>query len=963
MPAENPAVHSRVIVLGLVITGLALLFCVRLIQLQAVDGARYAQVVDQSRVVTEVIQPLRGRILDRTGTPIADTRLVYHAAVIFTDLEVSSRLRRSYTIWRFDERHLGELLVDLTGRVRVPPGASLRDLVVRELTDFPAVALVSGPRRGDDQLGLLVLPKDALNPYRSDDDQADVAQVAQLAEGDLFGEDPVAALEKEVRLRWNLDAAVLSEEVFAAAAATLDRDFHLGGGDRTLDLLDPFAPGFTIALPVAGGVGDAPPKTADTRLRLLVADQRLQAETAVARAADAELSLVHERFARALAEARATHPVAPSPVYYSAAINAEQIAPRLPRGTVMQHVTLSGVPGARERILLIQGDPPDGEGLYTALTRRVAANLGIDAVTLQGLIERHGEALTPRQADQAYRTHLLVLDAARVDRLADGLAAELTHHGKPTTRLDVDHLLAKARRTADQEWTGQTRRDPIALFSDIPQPFAVRFAGRDAEPPKDLLKRYDDGGAELPGLVVSTGTGRAYPFGSSLCHTLGTIGADPANHEGPSAGRWGLEALYDSQLRGIPGSRVRIRTPDGVHDAAVDPALNGQDLTTELDMEVQTIAEDSLEHYYELAQTLGSATDRMEKAREIGKGKAGFVLLDCQTGGILALASNPRFTYDQLRTDYDALAKDPAEPLTDHSAVPDQPPGSSFKILTALACLEHGAINPGQYLDCKGYMTMYKGKKILRDHAPPGRYNLIEAIQMSSNVYFATIGATLGPERLVDIADKIGLGRRVALDVPQQRAGVLPNPHQIALLRPSEPHWTPNDTWRMSIGQFATASPLQCAVIAAAVANGGHIVRPYLVRPATQPEVVDLHIKKEWLGDVREGMERVTANLDHSTAKLLVLQGKAAGIKVAAKTGTSEWGSAAQREAGLRPDHAWMIGYAPADNPTVAFACFINSGTFGGQACTPVVKRVLEAYFSKYGRDGHLDTGEHPAAP
>ena len=965
MAVENPAVHSRVIVLGLVITGLALLFAVRLVQLQAVDGARYAQVVDQSRVVSEIIQPRRGRILDRSGTPIADTRLVYHAAVVFSDLEVPSRMRRAYTIWRFDERRLGELLVDLAGRVRVPAGTSLRDLVVRELTDFPGVAVRTGPRRGSDQLGLLVLPKDALNPYRSDDEPG---EVAQLAEGDLFVEDPIAALEREVRLRWNLDATVISEAVFTAAAAALDRDFHLGGNERAADLLDPFARAFTIALPLPNPPSlppssppsanpstptDAPPKTADVHLRLLVADQRIQAETAIARAADADVALVRERLTRALVEGHVANPVAPSPVYYSAAFNAEQIAPRLPRGTIMQQIALTGVPGARERVLLIQSDPPNNEGLYTRLVRRVAANLGLDAVTLQSLLETHGEALTPRETEKAYHTHMLVLDTPRVDRLADGLAAELTRHGQPTTRLVVDRLLAKARATADNEWTGQTRRDPIALFSDIPQPFAVRFTGRDTEPPKELLARYDDGGAELPGLVVSTGTGRSYPFGASLCHTLGTISAEPGNRDGPSSGRWGLEALYDSQLRGMPGTRVRIRTPDGIREAAMDPALDGQDLTTEIDMEVQTIAEDSLEHFYELAQVLGSATDRMERAREVGKGRAGMVLIDCQTGGILALASNPRYTYEQLKTDYELLLKDPSEPLIDHSVVPGQPPGSSFKILTALACLEFGVINPGQELYCQGYMTMFKGKKILRDHAPAGNYNLVEAIQMSSNVYFATIGAKLGPARLVEIADKIGFGRRVAIDVPQQRAGVLPTPAQISLQRPAEPRWTPNDTWRMSIGQFSTASPLQCAVIAATVANGGHIVKPYLVRPATQPAVVDLHIKKEWLGDIREGMERVTANLDHSTAKLLVLQGKATGIKVAAKTGTAEWGSAAKRESGQCPDHAWMIGYAPADNPTVAFACFVNAGTFGGQACTPIVKRVLETYFAKYGRDGH----------
>lgn len=956
MAAEHPDVHSRVIVLGLAITAVTLLFAGRLFQLQVVQGSRYAQAVDQSRVVTEIIQPRRGRILDRTGMPIADTRLVYDASVVFTDLEVPTRLRRAYAVWRLDERRLGELLADLTGRVHVGPGQTLRELVVRELTDHPAVALRSGPRRGDDRIGLLVLPKDALNPYRDEGDgEAPGAEAAALAEGDLFVEDPVAALEREIRARWDLDCSLFTAAVFDAAAAIIDRDFPLPGPERAVDLLDPFAPAFTVALPVAAAASavDAPPKTADVRLRLLVDDQRAQAEAALARVADKDPALVRERLARAFAEARMAHPVPPSPVYFAPTALAEQIAPRLPRGTVMQQVGISGVPGARERILLIQGDPPDSEGQYTQLARRVGANLGLDPVSFQSLIEAHAEQIGPRTAEQDYRTHYLVLDHQRLTRLADGLAAELTRFGRPVSRLEVDRLLAQARRTADKEWAGQTRRDPIQLFDDIPQAFAIRFAGRDSEPPRELLRRYDDAAAELPGLTVATATGRAYPFGSSLCHTLGTVGADPANRSGPSVGRWGLEALYDQQLRGIPGSRVRIRTPDGVRVAAQDPAFDGQDLVTEIDMEVQTIAEDSLEHDFDLAQALGSATARMERAQAVGLGRAGFVLIDCQNGGIISLASNPRFTYEQLATDYEKLVKDPAEPLLDHAAIPSQPPGSSFKILTALACLEYGVINPGQEIYCQGYMTTYRGKKILRDHAPAGSYDLIEAIQMSSNVYFATIGQRLGEERLWEIADKVGLGRRNALDVPQQRPGVLPNPANIARFRPAEPKWIPNDTWRMSIGQFATASPLQCAAIAATVANGGHIVRPFLVRPANLPEAGDLHIRKEWLDDVRDGMERVTANLDHSTAKLLVLQGKAAGIKVAAKTGTAEWGSAAQREAGLRPDHAWMIGYAPADNPTVAFACFVHSGTFGGQACTPIIKRVLETYFAKYGREGH----------
>ncbi len=950
MAAEAPAVHVRTVVLGLVLSGCALALAGRLFWLQVVHGGDYAAAADQSRVMTEIIQPRRGRILDRSGTAIADTRLVYDACVVMGDLEVSARRRRDFTVWRLDERRLGELLADLTGRVRLAPGTSLRELMLRELTDHPAVAVRTGAKRAAEPLGLLVVAKEALNPFRSDEQAGDTAT---LVEGDLLTEDPLAALEQEIRLRWHLDVRLVGEDAFRGIAATLDRDFRLP--EPAADLLDPFLPGFAIRLP-APGAGSAPARAAESapvRLRLLEADRQGQAESALARLAEVEPALLHERLVRALAAARAAHPPAPSPVFFAPAMSGDEIAPDLPPGVLVQQVTITGVPGAQEQVLLIQGDPPDGEGLYTRLTRRIAANLGLDALSLQSLIEAHAEAIGARRAEQDYRTHLLLLDAERVERLAEGLARELTRAGRPVGRLEVDRLLAGIRRTAEKDRAGRTRRDPIPLFADIPAAFAIRFAGRDAEPPRDLLKRYDDAGAELPGLMITTATGRAYPFGSTLCHTLGTVGA-PVDGGGPPAGRWGLEDTYDSQLRGLPGSRTRIRTPDGVRIASEDPPLNGRDLTTEIDLEVQTIAEDSLEHWFDLAQALGSATERMEQAQAVNRGRAGFVLLDCQTGGILAMASNPRFTYGQYASDYARLKDDPAEPLFDHAARAEQPPGSSFKILTALACLEYGVINPGQELWCQGYMGIGPGGvKLLRDHAPPGNYDLSAAIQVSSNVYFATIGARLGPERLWDIADKIGLGRRNALDVAQQVAGLLPSPSTIARVQPTDPAWRKGDTWNMSIGQNATASPLQCAVIAAAVANGGHIVRPFLVRPAGQPEVVDLHIRKEWLDDIRTGMERVTDNLDHSTARLLVLQGSAAGIKVAAKTGTAEWGSAAQRKAGKRPDHAWMIGYAPADNPTVAFACFVHAGTFGGQACTPIAKRVLESYFAKYGRAGH----------
>ena len=936
---------DRVVLTGFALTGLLLLFAGRAFQLQVVEGDRYAASAEQARVISEVLPARRGRILDRSGSPIADTRPVYHASVVFEDLLLRGRPGRETVWWRLDERRLGNLLADLRTRLRLPPGTDLPALVNGELLNHPATAVRWGARRGEGPIALVAVDRRVFNPQRRAEDDEDLPGIAALAEGTDLAEDPVEALAQEIRRRWSMSLDLVREDAWAAACGAIDRDFDLQG-TPCADLLGPFAPAFTLRL---AGIPEL-------RLRLLADDQRSQGEAAVAAVIGCAPDRVHHRFSRALAEAAAAAPPAAGPRLWGPAVLAETIAPRLPRGATMAEVAISGVPGGRERILLVQGDPPQTEGVYGQLTRRLALTLGLDTPTLQSLIEHHAKPMRGRECEQEWSVHPLPLDAERLNRMADGLARALTDFGRGTTRLEVDQRLARARAVADKGWAGRTLRDPLRVFADIPAAFAIRFAGRDAEPPREFRRRFDDAGAELPGLVVSVDVGRAYPFGDTLCHTLGTLGPDPANPEGPAVGRWGLEATYDTVLRGVAGSRVRVRTPEGLAVLREEKPLDGADLVTEIDLEVQTVAEDSLANLLDLASTLGTATERMERAQAVGRGRGGFVLIDCHTGGLLALASNPRYTYEQLSHDYDRLVKDPAEPLIDHACSPGQPPGSSFKILTALACLEHGVINPGAEIFCKGYMAMVGNQKILRDHAPAGSYDLQTAIQLSSNVYFATIGATLGPQRLTDIAWKVGLGRRNALDVAQQppdNQRFLPTPATIAHLRPREPKWFPSDTWRMAIGQFASASPLQCVAIAAAVANGGHIVRPFLVKPLGEVSVTDLHIRKEWLDDVRHGMERVTANEPHSTARLLVLQGPAAGIKVAAKTGTAEWGSPASREAGRTPDHAWMIGYAPADNPTVAFACYVHSGTFGGQACTPIIKRVLETYFTKYGRDGH----------
>lgn len=935
---------ARLVVLALMIAAGALIIEARLFWLQVVRGPQYAQQVDQSRVIAEVLPPHRGRILDRTGVAIADTRPVYDLAVVFADLELQGRARRDAAFWRLDEPALAALAAELATRVRLPPGGSARDALLAALAAHPAVAERSLARASGAPLSLLAVPRAALDPRAEPGEDADIGGAALLAEGAMLGDDPREALERELLLRRGQVACVLYEEEFLAACSRLEAVFSLASG-QVFAVLDAYADGFALRLPVAA---------APLRLRLIPCEALPALRESLARLADREADLAGEHLERALAGVR--RPAAPGPALWAAAGDAGAIAPRIPRGRTMHEVPLPGVPGARERVWLIQDDPAEGDGLWSQWVHRLAADLSLAPLDLQALVERAARPVRTAACEREFRVRQLALDTRRIEALAGGLSARLTALGRPLDRLAIDALLARARRAADRAWRGQTRTDPIPLVEDVPHALAVRMQDRAGEPPRDLRRAYPDAGAELPGLEVVENIGRAHPFPGSSSHLIGLLGRDDGDPAQPARGRWGLERLYDESLRGIPGVRVRARTPEGIHRLREDPAVDGADLVTELDMELQTLAEDSLERYLELAEAEGCSSQRMIDGHAVGRGRAGFVLMDCHSGGLLAIASTPGYRLEDLRSRYQELVRDPAQPLINHAAVADQPSGSTMKIATALACLRYGAVRPDESIWCQGYMARHNGRPVLRDHAPAGSYDLITAIQMSSNVYFAIIGARLGAERLAETASLLGLGRNNAIDVPDQRPGILPTPATLPALRPREPKWLPSDTWRFSIGQFCTASPLQTVAFAAAVANGGYVVRPFLVRPPGQPVAQDLGIRREWLDQVRRGMEKATAQEPRSTARLLVLEGKAGGIKVAAKTGTAEWGD-------KRFDHAWLVGYAPADNPTVAFACFINCGTFGGTACTPVAKRVLEAYFAKYGRGGHAEAIQPPVRP
>ena len=932
----------------------------RFFQIQVVEGRRWAQVVERAQLVQEPLPPLRGRILDRHGRAMADTRPLYHLAVVIEDFELGGRARRVPLLVLDRQRWLalgGELgrRMAFTGLDRV-----WHEQLATALLAEPSVA-VRGARTEDAPGSLVTVPRALFAGADGDD-----AELALLAGSDLLHDDPRAAVARELSQRRAAPVQVFDDDRLRGLCAQLDAELGLDAG-RTWSLLLPYTAVLACEVPSApppaalpGALPDAGPRPFALNLRWLTGNTLDQALGLLANLLDdGDPGMVRSRWQRLVA----AMPAAPlsGQLLYGAGSDAEAIAPRIPGDLRLGEVPLPAASDP-ERIFIIQGDGEHGDGALSLVVRRTAAALGVRQELLDELLRRHAEAITPGIAERRWGRRHVVVDAHAIDRLCERLASRLAGSGADQTAGEWRALIAQARRTADRERAGATRFDPILIRRDLPAPVARRLDGTWVELPRDLLLDGAAQGPDLPGIRVVPGIGRAWPAEDSAVHLIGMLAPDPEPlWPGALVGVTGLEQRYDRHLRGSPGQRVRRREPEGLRDVGA-PLLPvaGRDLVTEIDLDLQQVAEDALGRRLELARAIGAWTERMERAARVGRGRAGVVVMDVQTGGLLVLASHPRYRPDELRTRWHELARDPAGPLHDWSCEADQPPGSSFKILTMLAGLELGVVSPGEQIATKGYMMLDRqGNKILRDHAPPGVYDLAEGIQRSSNEYSAVIAERIhrahGPGWLSGYARRFGLGQRPGLDIGQARAGILPTPESVRRIRPENPRWMLSDTWRMGIGQFCAASPLQVVTIAAAVANGGRIVRPHLVRPESGVVSEDLGVRKDWLEEVRRGMEHVTE--PGGTARLLRLEGAAAGIEVAAKTGTAEWGTAQTRASEQTPDHAWMIGYAPADRPTVAFAVFVHSGTFGGLACTPIIKQILEAYFARYGRGGHLAGG------
>ena len=441
---------------------------------------------------------------------------------------------------------------------------------------------------------------------------------------------------------------------------------------------------------------------------------------------------------------------------------------------------------------------------------------------------------------------------------------------------------------------------------------------------------------QLPGVRTDRGAYRHYRHARGLAHVVGYVGMadkEEVNEDrvmrlpGFRTGKTGIEKGFDAALRGKPGSNTYEVDAHGrvVRQLGSAPSARGNDLVLTIDHELQDIA-----------------LERLSEHRV-----ASIVALDVVTGEILVMASTPTFDPNDVAfrpeaSDWRALARTRDHPFENRAIRGLYPPGSTFKVCTALAGLDAGVITPTETMRCPGSYAV--GRKIFRCwRAHGGGIDVHQAIKQSCDTYFYETAKRMGINTLAAMARKLGLGQVHDCGLAGQKKGIVPDTtwkRQVV----GEP-WYGGETVIAGIGQgFMQSTPLQLAVMAARVATGRAVV-PRLLTPdkdAPEPELAPLlDIDPVYLDYVRNGMVGAV-NEKGGTAVRSALE--LPDIQMVGKTGTSQVVSLANKAklGGWESEHhALFIAFAPAHAPRYAAACVVEHGGGGSRAAAPIVKDIM----------------------
>ncbi len=439
---------------------------------------------------------------------------------------------------------------------------------------------------------------------------------------------------------------------------------------------------------------------------------------------------------------------------------------------------------------------------------------------------------------------------------------------------------------------------------------------------------------EMPGVIPQRGYSRHYPTGPSVGHLIGYVGA-PSREEydlepqpllltpGFKLGKDGLEKQFEQELRGEPGARRTEVTASGriVRDLETREDIQGNAINLTIDGPLQDYA-----------------------ARRIGLESGSVVVMDCESGDLLCMASMPSFDPNSFssgigRVEYAMLRDDERVPLRNKVLKGLYPPGSTVKPMHAMAFLKAG-IQPDESVVCNGGLRV--GNRFFRCHSTHGRTDMAKAIYQSCDTYFYHFAQQVGFDVVADFAHTVGMGEEFDLPVTSQFFGTVPDPAWKLAKYGRE--WQNYDTVNASIGQgYYLASPLQLAVMSARMATGT-IVQPRLIKQTGHPPFASMNFEPERIAYIRQAMSDVVNGPGTAGRARLPLE----GIQMAGKTGTAQVVSLSVSDGRSGPwkyrDHGLFIFFAPVDRPRYAGAVVIEHGGGSGSAY-PVARDVMTFLF------------------
>ena len=539
---------------------------------------------------------------------------------------------------------------------------------------------------------------------------------------------------------------------------------------------------------------------------------------------------------------------------------------------------------------------------------------------VRGLIhDREGRLIAGNE--QNYRVVITREDAGDVEAVLRRLAQVM-----PLTEEEIADTIAEAKK-----------RSP-----NLPITVADRVSWED-------FSRVAVNAPALPGVTTEVGLSRLYPMGGDFAHVVGYVGPvsdyDLSKIEEPDPvlriprfqiGKVGLEAKLEDLLRGKAGTRrIEVNSAGRImRELDRQEGDPGAAIQLTLDLRLQNYT----------------------RAR-LGMESAAAVVMDVATGDLLAVVSSPAFDPNAFvrgisSADYALLTENDHRPLADKTVQGLYPPGSTFKMVTALAALEAGLLDPGERIWCGGFTELGNRRFHCWKSGGHGRMNLIESIEQSCDVFYYEVAQRVGVDRISEMARRLGLGLRHELPMSAIAEGLMPTRAWKQERHGSD--WLIGDTLNAAIGQgYVLASPLQLAVMSARLATG-RAVAPRLVKSIDGIETPvaaapPLGLAPQHLDAVRRGMLAVTESRQGTAGSSRVVEET---LRVAGKTGTSQVRNitAAERARGVtsnddlpwnRRDHALYVCFGPFDAPRVAVAVVVEHGGGGSTAAAPIGRDVI----------------------